>query len=410
VPSSPSWAALVPPGSSLVSGHALGEPTALLEILFDELRRVPDLTLTVGMSLTDVLCRAPDSLRLQTFLALGSNTRLVADGRMQVLPMHLADVPRAIERGPLRPQVALVLVSPPDDEGLCFLGTGADHIATAAAAADVVLAEINPNVPRIAGDTAIPMGSIDAWVRSDRPLPEVPRARLTPEAHAAGRAAAAFVRDGDCIQVGVGRAPEAVLAALTDRRDLGIHSGVLSDALMDLVERGAATNRRKRQDRGLLVAGTVLSSADGLRRIAADPMVRLRSTAYLSQTAGLERLVSINSALQVDLLGQVNAEVVDGRRLGSTGGQVDYVRAAAATGGRSIIILPATAGDGSISRVVERVEHVTTLQSDVDLIVTEHGVAELGGLAVDARVGRMLAIAAPGHRAALAASARRLGL
>jgi acetyl-CoA hydrolase len=402
---------LVQPGDLVVAGQVLGEPVTLLERLF---ARGGGWRLFAGMSLSDVLTTAPPSVELGSFVGLGANAGLIAAGRMDLLPCHMSALPGLMTDGPLRPDVALVVVSPPDPDGFCHLGVQSDYIFAAARAARVVLAEINPAVPHVAGDTAIPFDRLDGFVDTDRSLPEYERSFPSPVERAIAERIAPFVPDGACLQIGVGRLGEAVLATLAGRRDLGIHAGMVGDTILEMVRDGVITNARKGVDRGLTVAGSILGSGRAVELAASDPGLRLRSVAHTNDAsviAALGPFVSVNSAIEVDLFGQVNAEVAGGRYIGGIGGSVDFLRAAAAApAGRSVVALHATAKRGSVSRIVPEVARVTALRTDVDIVATEYGVAELQGISEGERARRLIALAAPDHRPQLELAAKELGL
>jgi acyl-CoA hydrolase len=401
----------ITPGALLVAGQVLGEPTALLDALFDE--PMPDVRLFTGMSLTSVLERAPAEASLLSFVGMGSNAKLLAQGRLSLIPCHMSELSWSMTAGPLRPDVALVLVSPPDSNGMCSLGVAADYIWPAVTAATVVLAELNENVPRIEGDTAIPFDRFERVVESGRKLPDYPRSRPSGTVELIAKRAAEFVRDGSCIQIGVGKLGDAVLAAAADRRELGVHTGMVGETILELVRDGVITNVRKTVDPGLTVAGSILGGPDAVAMAAATPGLRLRSVDHTHSAtviSSLDDFLSVNSAIEVDLFGQVNAEVAGGRYVGGVGGSVDYLRPAVrAAGGRSVIALPATTR-GGISRIVARVERVTVARSDVDVVVTEYGAAELRGTSEGERAKRLIEIAAPEHRRGLRLAARDLGL
>jgi acyl-CoA hydrolase len=403
---------VINPGDLLVAGQVLGEPTALLDAVFAQAPKMGRLRLFAGMSLGAVLERAPANIALTSFVGMGSNANLLADGRMGLIPCHMSDLGQMVVQGPLRPDVAMVLASPPDSDGMCSLGVVSDYIWPAAGAAAVVLAEINANVPQVAGETRIPFDRFDGYVQTDRSLPEYQRSRPSAIEAAIGARVAEFVRDGSCIQIGVGRLGEAVLQAVAGRRDLGVHTGMVGETILELMSEGVVTNACKGIDTGVTVAGSILGGARAVALAAAQPHLQLRSVNYTNSAdviARIDNFVSINSAIEVDLLGQINAEVVNGRYVGGIGGSIDYMRPAArAPGGRSLVALPAAAR-GGVSRIVPQVQRVTAARSDVDVVVTEHGVAELRGVSEGERVKRLIDIAAPEHRDALRGAAGTLG-
>jgi acetyl-CoA hydrolase len=403
---------LIAPGDLLVAGQVLGEPTALLEEIFAA-DGLDGCRLFTGMSLTDVLERAPAGLGLLGFVGLGSAGRLLAAGRLDLVPCHMSDLPWAMTHGPLRPDVALVLVSPPDSQGMCSLGVEADYVWAAVNSARTVIAEVNSNVPRVAGDTCIPFDRIDAHLPTERPLPRYERPRPSGSERLIGARVAEFVRDGSCLQVGVGRLGEAVLEAVADRRDLGVHTGMVGETILELMRDGVITGARKPIDTGLTVTGSILGGSAAVELAGKEQSLRLRSVEHTNAAAvisALDGFVCVNSAIEVDLLGQVNAEVAGGRYVGGIGGSVDFLRASVrAPGGRSIVALPAAAR-GGISRIVPAVERVTVQRSDVDVVVTEHGVARLRGVSQGERARRLVQLAAPEHRERLLAAAEEMGL
>ena len=403
---------LVQPGDFVVAGQVLGEPVELLERLFAG--SAGGWRLFTGMSLTDVLTKAPPAVCLCSFVGLGAAAGLIASGRMELLPVHMSALPPLLTDGPLRPDVALVVVSPPDEDGLCHLGVQSDYIHAAAYAARVVLAEINPAVPHVAGDTAIPFERLDGFVDTDRSLPSYAPAEPSAIERTIAERVAGYVGNGTCLQIGVGKLGEAVLAAVAGRRDLGIHAGMVGDTILEMMADGVITNRHKRTDTGLTVAGSILGSARAVSLAEAEPGLRLRSVAHTNNPAVIAALgpfVSVNSAIEVDLLGQVNAEVAGGRYVGGIGGSVDFLRAAAlAEDGRSIVALESTARRGTVSRIVPQVARVTALRTDVDVVVTEHGSAELRGISEGERARRLIALAAPDHRPPLERALKEMGL
>jgi acetyl-CoA hydrolase len=403
----------IQPGDLLVAGQVLGEPTPLLEALFSECRHLDGTRLFAGMSLTSVLETAPPGVDLISFVGMGSNAKLLVQKRLRLVPCHMSELGWSMTRGPLRPDVALVRVSPPDGDGMCSLGVTSDYIWSALSVAPTVFAEVNSNVPKIAGDTVVPFDRLDAIVESDRPLPDYPRATPSATEQIIGKRVAEFIVDGSCVQIGVGKLGDAVLSAVKDRRDLGVHAGMVGETILEMMRDGVVTNSRKPVDTGLTVAGSILGGAEAVALAACTPDLRLRSVDYTHDAAvitSIDNFISVNSAIEVDLLGQVNAEVAGGRYLGGIGGSVDYLRPAVrARGGRSVIALPATARGGQ-SRIVPAVQRITVARSDVDVIVTEYGAAELRAASEGERAMRLIEVAAPEHREGLRTAAREMGL
>jgi acyl-CoA hydrolase len=401
------------PGDVVVAGQVLGEPTALIDELLAHAAELAGVTLFVGMSVTGVLPRVPPHIGLVSSVGMAPNSDLIACGRMRLIPCHMSQLPWLLTEGPLRADVALVLLSPPDSDGYCSLGVTSDYAWHAVQAAPVVLAEINDNVPVIAGDTRVHVSQLAYSVRTGRPLPEYQRATPTDLERRIARHVAAYIRDGSCLQIGFGRLGEAILQSVADRRDLGVHAGMVGDTILEMMRDGVITNARKGVDRGLAVAGSVLGSGKAIALAAREPSLRIVSIAQTHDPARIEALpdfVCVNSALEVDLLGQVNTETAGGRYVGAIGGSVDFLRAAARSpGGHSIVALPASTSRGR-PRIVDRVERVSALGADVDVIATEFGVAELRGQSAAERARRIIEIAAPEQREALRAAAAKAGL
>lgn len=403
----------VQPGDLVAVEQVVGEPTVLLDELLQHAGALPGLRLFVGMSLTDVYSRVPASVELVSTVGMAPNAGLIRDGRMRLVPAHMSQMPWLLTEGPYRTDVALVLLSPPDADGWCSLGVTSDYAWHAIQAARVVLAEINPNVPVVAGDTRVHIDQVAYSVRSDRTLPEYPTATPSDLERTIASHVASFVRDGSVIQVGIGKLNEAVLQAVSDRRDLGVHSGMVGDTMLEMMRDGIITNRRKEIDTGLTVAGSILGTSKALALAADSTDLRIMSIGHTHDPANIQALsnfVCVNAALEVDLFGQVNSETAGGRYVGATGGAVDYLRSSVrAPGGHSIVALPSATGKGR-ARIVPRVETVTALGTDVDVIATEHGTAVLRGATTSERASRMIGIAAPEHRDELRKAAAEMGL
>jgi acyl-CoA hydrolase len=401
------------PGDVAVVAQVLGEPTALIEELLRHAGELAGVTMFVGMSVTGVLTRVPPGVDLVSSVGMAPNSDLIARMRMRLIPCHMSQLPWLLTEGPLRADVALVLLSPPDADGYCSLGVTSDYAWHAVQAAPVVLAEINDNVPVIAGDTRVHVSQLAYSVRTSRPLPEYHRATPTDLELRIAQHVAGYIRDGSCLQIGIGRLGEAILRSVADRRDLGVHAGMVGDTILEMMRDGVITNARKGSDRGLAVAGSVLGSSRAIALAARAPSLRIVSIAQTHDPARIEALpdfVCVNSALEVDLLGQVNTETAGGRYVGAIGGAVDFLRAAARSpGGRSVVALPAATSRGR-PRIVDRVERVSALGADVDVIATEFGAAEIRGRSSADRARAIIEIAAPEQRETLRAAAAKAGL
>jgi acyl-CoA hydrolase len=344
--------------------------------------------------------RLPDSITLQSYGALGKLRALSRDGRLEVIPCNYSALPRLFADGSLPHDVGLIQVSPPDASGLCTLGVGVDYVADAIAHTPVLIAEINRQMPATSGTPRIPLDRFSAVIETDRPLLEAPEHLPDDVDRLIASHVAGLIEDGDTVQLGVGSLPSAVLEQLTGHANLGMHSGMISDAVAKLVDAGVLTGAKKEIDTGVIVTGAALGSTALYERIASLP-VEFRAASYTHSPAVLAQLrsfVAINSAIEVDLTGQVGAEVRHGVYVGAVGGQADFSRAAANTGARSIIALRSRSRGDSTIKPFLRGGTVTTARTDVDHIVTEHGVASLRGTTLAERARRLLAIAAPEHR------------
>ena len=347
-------------------------------------------------------------------LFIGDNVRkAVQDGRADFVPVFLSEVPRLLGSTRMRVDVALVQVSPPDASGCVSLGVSVDVVRAAIDAATLVIAEVNPRMPRTFGDAALHVDRIDALVPVDTPLPELVPAPLDEVSRAIGHNVAALVPDGATLQVGIGRIPDAVLSALADRRDLGVHSEMISDGVMRLALAGAINGRRKTLLPGKIVTSFVLGSRALYAWANENPDLELRASNFTNDPlviAQNRHMIAINGALAVDLTGQVAADTIGGRFFSGIGGQVDFMRGAArSAGGKPIVALPSTAKGGAVSRIQGALEAgagVVTSRGDVHYVVTEHGVADLWGKSVRERALTLVEIAHPDHRAELLAQAK----
>ncbi|MDB5101875.1 MAG: 4-hydroxybutyrate coenzyme transferase [Cyanobacteria bacterium RYN_339] len=354
-------------------------------------------------------------LRIQSLFCGAGVRQAVAEGRADYIPINLSDIPAAIRAGLIPLDVAIVQLSWPDAAGYCSLGISVDSAWQAVQSAPVVIAELNRQMPRVNGPARVHLDDLAAFTVTDRPLIERHSRAATPEIQALGRHVAALVPDGATLQLGIGAIPDAILAALHGKQDLGLHTEMFSDRVVDLVEAGVITNRRKSVD----VGKTVVAFVAGTRRtydfVADNPAVEFRPTDYTNDLAVIRAqhlMTSINAALQVDLTGQVCSDSLGERIYSGVGGQLDFVRGAAlAQGGKSILALTSRAREvGRIVPILSPGAGVVTPRSHVQYVVTEHGVADLRAQPLAARAERLIAIAHPDDRAALraAAAGRRL--
>jgi acyl-CoA hydrolase len=401
------------PGDRIVWGQACAEPTSLVEALTAQAEGIGRLSAFAATSFSGLLDAAAQKIELSSMGAIGALRSVAAAQRLGIVPCHVSQVGPMIEQGLIGCDVAFLQLSAADAQGRHSYGLTSDFVQAMVARARVIVAEVNERVPWTHGDATLPAERIACAVHVARAPVAVMPAQIAATDQAIARVVAGYVEDGAILQIGFGAVPDAILRLLRDRRDLGVHSGMIGDGLVDLVEAGVVTNALKPIDRGVSITGTLIGSQrlfDWAHRNAA---LGMRGSAYTHDAAvlaRLPRLVAINSAVEVDLSGQVNAEQHGAQYLGGTGGQVDFVRAAMrSAGGRSIIALPATARGGKVSRITAALSGpVTTARTDVDLIVTEFGAAELKGQTLAERARRLVAIAHPDFREELERAAHAI--
>jgi acyl-CoA hydrolase len=408
------FSALIRPGDTIMWGQSHAEPVTLMRALVEARHRIGRVRLFLGIGLSDVL--APEHADAFDFLAYcgsGANRRLARAGVLDILPAHYSQLPQLVRSATLRVDVVMLQVSPPDALGRHSLGLAREYLVEALNSARTIIGEVTPGVPWTHGGPYLRATDFDLLVESDAPLADTPASTPGPVETAIGKHVASLVEDGATLQTGIGAIPDAVLAQLMDRRDLGVHTGSIGDGIAALCEAGVVTNARKAIDAGVSVGGVIIGSARVREFAHRNPAVELRGTEYTHDATvlrHLDRFVAINSAVEVDLSGQVNAEVAAGTYVGAVGGVGDFLRAAQASrGGVPIIAMPSMAGRHS--RIVAQLSGPTTIaRSDACVIVTEYGVADLRGLSLAQRVSRMIDVAHPDHRERLEREARDASL
>ncbi len=406
---------LVRPSDLVIWGQGTAEPRTLTRALVDQRADVDGVSAVLGVHYSDTFkAEHADHIKFKGFGGYGTNAVLSKAGVLDVIPSHISRAPSMIRSGALPVDVVFVQVSPPDADGRHRLGLAADYLQAAIERARVVVAEVNPGAPRSEGDTLLDPEQITFAIEAAEPPLELPRSTPSDTERTIAEYVAERVPDGAVLQFGIGTIPDAVCVALAGKRDLGIHSGLISDGVLDLIEAGAVTNRKKELDQGVSIGGVIFGTRRLYEFADLNPAVQLRSLEYThapSVIAHFDAFVSIQTAVEVDLTGQINAETLGGVHIGAVGGANDFVRAAAASPhGHSITALRATTTSGKISRIVPKLQDsvVTTTRSDVDLVVTEYGVAELRGRTLRERADSLIAIAHPDFRAALTEAAERL--
>lgn len=382
-----------------------GEPLGLTRRLVEQRHQLPPVELFVGMTTSGTLSpEQADRFRFRALNGAGSTRRLTVANVADIVPCYVSAVPALVRSGAIRVDVVLLRVKPHPKPGYFTVGVMADFVPAFVAAARCVIAEIDPRLPITAQDALVAESDIDVLTECDADEILLPDPEPDEIDKRVAAQVAALIPDGATIQVGVGGLPVAVCRALEHHRDLGVHSGVISDVIVHLVGKGVVTNARKGADAGRTVTGGLFGSRRLMDFADGNDALEMRSSEYTHSQQALARvqnLYAINSGVEVDLTGNVNSEVAAGRYLGAIGGQLDFVRGAfASPGGRAIIALPSTTPDGKHTRIVASLEGrpVTTPRGDADLVVTEHGVADLRGRSFGERAARLAAIAHPDFR------------
>lgn len=389
---------------------AAAAPQRLVQAMVDraaELRRVEVIHLHTEGKAPYVAPDYAESFR-HNALFVGSNVRRALEtGEADYIPIFLSEVPGLFRRRILPLDVALIQVSPPDRHGFCSLGTSVDASRAAVEVAKRVVAQINPNMPRTHGDGIIHVNQIDYAVEVDDPLPEHAPAVLTEVEKAIGRNCAGLIDDGATLQMGIGAIPDAVLAALGNHRDLGIHTEMFAEGVIDLIEKGVITGMKKRVHPGKIVSSFLMGTRRLYDFVDDNPQIAMLDVAYVNDTAVIRRnpkVTAINSCIEVDLTGQVVSDSIGTRQYSGVGGQMDFIRGASLSeGGKPIIALPSTTsrGDTRIVPYLKEGAGVVTTRAHVHYIVTEHGVAYLYGKNLRQRARALIDVAHPDHREAL---------
>jgi len=399
-------------------GGGCGVPSPLLEALVARAPELRDVEIIHMLTAGEDPTTAPEysaSFRHNALFIGGNTRRAVNEGRADFTPIFLGEIPKLFRLGILPLDVAMIQVSPPDRHGFCSLGVEVGCTLPAARTARIVIAEVNSRMPRTLGDSFIHMSRLSALVESDRPLLELPQGETNSVALAIGRHIAELIPDGATLQLGIGAIPDAVLANLHGKRHLGIHTELFSDGVIDLVEAGVIDGEMKAIHQGKVVAGFILGSQRCFDWVHNNAMVEMHPTDYTNDPfviAQHKHMVAVNSALQVDLTGQVCADSIGSRLYSGVGGQLDFIRGASRSeGGLPIIAISSTARDGTISRIVPMLDPgagVVTGRYDVHYIITEYGVADLYGHTLAQRVRSLINIAHPAFRDQLTDAAKKL--
>ena len=411
---------LVRNGDCIIVPTGVGEPPALLTALSDQRRDFLDVKVLQILAMRKYAYIDPETTQHVRHVAFfyGGATR--AGGRagwIDFIPNYFSEIPAQITRRQIGADVVFSMASTMDAHGYFAISLGADYTMAAIARARAVVLEVNPNVPFACGNCHVHISQVAALVESADPVLEVGLPKIGPVQEAIGKYVADLIDDGSTLQIGYGGIPDAVVVQLTQKHDLGIHTEMIGDGILTLLECGAVTNRRKNYLSGKTVATFALGSNKLYRFMDRNPALEIHPVDFTNDPAlaGLnDNLVAINATLQIDLLGQCGSESLGHTPYSGTGGQSDFVRAAnRSRGGKAFIVLPSTAKGDTISRIVPALSpgtHVSTSKNDINYVVTEHGVAQLRGKSAKQRAQELIAVAHPDFRAELTKHARRVKL
>ena len=400
---------LIRSGDRVVVGHACGEPSCLLDALVQNAAAYENVEIVHMVTMGKAEYCRPEyagAFRHNALFVGGATRDAVFEGRGDFTPCFFWEVPGFFRDPDVLPvDVALIQVTPPDENGNCSLGVSVDYTYQAVQQARTVIAQVNDQMPFTLGlHSTVPVEQITCFVPRSTPVIELSPPSIGPVEEAIGRNCAALIRDGDTLQLGIGAIPDAVLRFLGDKNDLGIHSEMFSDGVVELVERGVINNRRKTLQPGKSVAAFLMGTRRLYDYAHRNPAVMMAPVDYVNDPRVIcqnDNMVSINSCVQVDLMGQAASETVGYKQISGTGGQVDFIRGAAMSrGGRSILAFPSTV-KGRTSKIVPLLDEgaaVTTSRDDVDYVVTEYGAAHLKGRTLRDRARALIQIAHPDFR------------
>jgi acyl-CoA hydrolase len=409
---------LVNNGDVIIVPTGVGEPPTLLTALSEQRRRFQDVKVAQILAVRKYGYIDPetvDHVRHVAFFFGGASRAGGQEGWIDFIPSYFSEMPSLIERGQIPADVVFSMASPMDQHGYFSLSLGADYTMAAVAKARAVVLEVNPNVPFANGNCHVHISQVAALVESSEPVLEVGLPKIGPVQQAIGKYVADMIDDGSTLQIGYGGIPDAVVMQLINKHDLGIHTEMIGDGILTLIESGAVTNRKKTYMPNKMVATFALGSKKLYQFMERNPALEIHPVDFTNDpyiAAQNDKLVAINATLQVDLLGQCGSESLGHIPYSGTGGQSDFVRAAnRSRDGKAFIVLPSTAKDDSITRIVPTLTpgaHITTSKNDVNYVVTEFGVAQLRGKTAKQRAQELIAIAHPNFRAELTETARQM--
>jgi acyl-CoA hydrolase/RimJ/RimL family protein N-acetyltransferase len=418
LPPPPDWQKLLKSGNRIFIGSNAAVPTALIDNLIDNAGSLRDIEVVHIQTLSDDRWVDPELshlFKVNTLFIGGKKVRdAVAEGRADYTPCFLSEVATLFEQDILPLDAALVMVSPPDEHGYCSLGVSVDVVLGATRQAKYIIAQINPDMPHTCGQSFIHVNQIAACFEAKQALPELPASALGEVTERIGQYVSMLVEDGATLQLGMGKIPDAVLRYLVNHKDLGLHSEMVSDGIIDLMKQGVINNRKKTFHRGKSLITFCIGSKQLYDFVDGNPHVEFYPSEYVNSPANIaknDNMVSINSAIEVDLTGQVVVDSIGYKFYSGIGGQVDFIRGAAMSkGGKPVIALPSTAKDGTVSRIVSHLAEgggVVTSRGHVHYVVTEYGIASLHGKSIRERSLELIRVAHPKFREGLLADVRK---
>ena len=407
-------------GDMIVVPTGVGEPPALLTALSDQRRDFRGVQVAQILPLRKYGYFDPETVehvRHTAYFFGGASRPGGQEGWIDFIPAYFSELPQLIERNLIPADVVFSMASTMDEHGYFSLSLGADYTMAAVEKARVIVLEVNPNVPFANGDCHIHISQVTALVESDEPVLEVGLPKIGPVQEAIGKYVAELIPNGATLQIGYGGIPDAVVMQLTDKHDLGIHTEMVGDGIMTLVEAGVVTNRKKNYHHGKMLATFALGSKKLYQFMHRNPALEMHPVNFTNDPylAGQnDNLHAINATMQIDFMGQCGSESLGTTPYSGTGGQADFVRAAnRSNGGKAFIVLPSTAKDDTITRIVPTLSagtHVTTSKNDINYVVTEHGVAQLRGKSAKQRAEALIGIAHPDFRGELREAAKKMNL
>ncbi|MGV2872246.1 GNAT family N-acetyltransferase [Colwellia sp. E150_009] len=412
------WEDFLKSGNRIFIGSGAAVPNALIDDLIANSKQLHDIETVHILTLSEnVWAKAEhkDLFKVNSLFIGGKNIReAIAEGRGDYTPCFISDIPRLFNENSLPLDAALIMVSPPDEYGYCSLGVSVDIVSSAVKAAKYVIAQINPKMPRTNGHSFVHLNQIHAWINVAQDLPQIIPPEFDRRTEQIGQYAAMLIENGATLQIGIGKIPEAVLRYLANHKDLGIHSEMISDGIIDLMLKGAINNRKKTFHKGKAVVTYCVGSQKVYDFVDGNPHIEFYPSEHVNSPVNIARndnMVSINSAIEVDLTGQVVSDSIGYQFYSGIGGQVDFVRGSSLSkGGKPIIALPSTTRDGKISRIVAHITEgggVVTSRGHVSYVVTEFGIASLQGKSIRERALELIRIAHPKFRDQLLADVRK---